>query len=563
MTAATSSSTDRATQYASDVVSGQIVAGPSVRAACKRHLQDLERDGIFFDLNAANHAIDFFEEVLHLNGGEHEGMPFKLLPWQAFVVGSLFGWKGEDGYRRFRMAFIETGKGSGKSPLAAGVGLYMMTADKEPRAEIYAAATKRDQAKVLFRDAVAMVEQSPKLKERLTLSGGTEKHNIAYLKSGSFFRPISTENQGKGQSGPRPHCALLDEIHEHPTNAMVEFMRAGTKGRRQALIFMITNSGSDRLSVCYDYHEYGVKVANGDLEDDTFFSFVCDLDEKDDPLKDESCWPKANPSLGATFPLKYLREQVHQAKWMLSKQNLVLRLNFCVWTDSSSAWISREAWESIECDLDPESFKGRSVYSGLDLSSKLDLTALAFAVKQADDTIDAWVEFWTPEETLIERERKDRAPYGLWVKSGHLNTAPGKSIDYSFVVKRLAEIDGLYRHEYMAFDRWRIEDFQRELLDEGVFVESFPHGQGYKDMSPAIDQIESLIISGKLRVKRNPVLRWNVSSVLLEQDQAGNRKFNKIKSTARIDGIVALTMAITACMKYAGEEYVTGGLVTL
>ncbi|EPZ7239349.1 terminase large subunit domain-containing protein, partial [Citrobacter freundii] len=261
-TRSTSSSVDPATQYAMDVTSGKVIAGPDIRNACQRHLRDLKegsKRGLNWDVESVTRAINFFAQVLKLNGGEHEGAPFILLPWQCFIVGSVFGWKRENGTRRFRTVYVESGKGSGKSPLAAGVGLYCMMADKEPRAEVYAAATKKDQAMILFRDAVAMVDQSPALLSRIQKSGGAGKEwNLAFLQNGSFFRPISSDD---GQSGPRPHCALIDEIHEHKDNRAVEMMRAGTKGRRQALIFMITNSGHDKTSVCYDYHQYGQKVA--------------------------------------------------------------------------------------------------------------------------------------------------------------------------------------------------------------------------------------------------------------------------------------------------------------
>ncbi|ENG9444899.1 phage baseplate assembly protein V [Salmonella enterica] len=297
-TRSTSSSVDLTTRYAMDVASGKEIAGPDIRNSCKRHLKDLESchaRGLVWDTVTAQRAIDFFAKVLKLNGGEHEGKPFNLLPWQCFIVGSVFGWQNSDGYRRFRMVYVESGKGSGKSPLAAGIALYCLVADREPRAEVYAAATKKDQAMILFRDAVAMVDQSPALAQRINKSGGAGKEwNLAFLQTGSFFRPISSDD---GQSGPRPHCALIDEIHEHKNNQVVEMMRAGTKGRRQALIFMITNSGHDKTSVCYDYHEYGRKVAEGSVDDDSFFSFICSLDEGEDPFKDETCWKKANHPL--------------------------------------------------------------------------------------------------------------------------------------------------------------------------------------------------------------------------------------------------------------------------
>lgn len=559
---------DPTTEYARQVADGEIMAGPHVRDACRRHLRDLYRkDGVYFDRDAAAHAMGFFEDVLRLSGGEHEGNPFHLLDWQKFIVGSIFGWKAEDGYRRFRVAFIETGKGSGKSPLAAGIGLYMLTADGEARAEVYAAATKKDQAKVLFRDAVSMVEQSPDLSERLLMSGGAEKHNIAYLEKGSFFRPISSEERGRGQSGPRPHCALLDEVHEHPTNAMVEFLRAGTKGRRQALIFMITNSGSDRHSVCYEYHEYASKVCAGELEDDSTFGFICGVDQDDDPLKDEGCWSKANPSLGITFTHKYLREQVRQAKGMPSKQNLVLRLNFCVWTDAQSAWIGRQEWEQIEDDFDINDLAGMPCYGAIDLSGKRDLTCCAWVFPYDDGTFDAFLDFWTPGETLMERAERDRVPYDVWRDRGHIIATPGQTVDYGFVAHKIGERAAQFEVCDMAYDRWRIDLLQSELDARGVSVQLSPFGQGFKEMSPAVEDLESAVLNGTIRVKSNPVLRWNASSAVLEEDPAGNRKFTKRRATGRIDGIVALAMAVHRAISEAGKPrrsvYEERGFVTL
>lgn len=311
------SSPDRVAAFAQAVLAGEVVAGPDVRNACRRHLRDLETGalrGLLWKQEEADRAIAFFEEVLCLNGGDYEGLPFILAPWQAFVLGSLFGWYTDDGYRRFRIAYIETGKGSGKSPLVAGIGLYGLTSDGEQRAEVYAAATKKDQAQVLFRDAVSMVNMSPALFSRLEQSGRNEKvWNLFYANTNSFFRPISSD---EGQSGPRPHIGLLDEVHEHKTASAVNLMRAGTKFRRRAMIVMITNSGSDKKTVCGQYHDLGVRVCAGQEDNDNLFAFICSLDEGDDPFKDEACWPKVNPSLdfileGQTDGIpgrKYLRE---------------------------------------------------------------------------------------------------------------------------------------------------------------------------------------------------------------------------------------------------------------
>lgn len=575
---------DPVTAYALDVAEGHIIAGPHVRDACARHLRDLERlppFGYRWHIPAVEHVLGFFRDVLRLNGGEHEGKPFVVQPWQAFVLGSLFGWQqphSDDGkwVRRFKTVFIETGKGSGKSPLAAGVGLYGLMADGEARAEVYAAAAKKDQAMVLFRDAVAMVRQSPALASRLQFSGGTgREYNIAYLATGSFFRPLASDSDGAGQSGPRPHINLLDEIHEHRTNAMVEFLRSGKKGRRQALDFMITNSGFDRSSVCYEYHEYGTKVSAAEIEDESFFSYICAVDEGDDPLdpeKGRDCWAKANPSMGVTFPISYLEEQVASARGMPAKESIVRRLNFCQWVEAANPWIDADLWRACEDDrhpkgaLDLEALGDRPCFVALDLSSKRDLTSMAAVWPDEDGGMDAAVWFWTPADTLVERERKDRVPYSTWVRKGFLEAVTGRSIDYGFPASKLAELATTFNLSGLAFDQWRIEDFLRALdtlgldgwLWDGPDAKEMPglrlvrHGQGYGGgnshsvlwLPRSIGELEDRVTSGRLRVKKNPVLTWNSASAVLEADAAGNKKWEKRKSTGRIDGIVALSMAV-------------------
>ncbi len=543
--------------YARSVLEGKIVAGPHVRNACQRHLNDLKdgkKRGIYWDDAAANRAIAFFPKVLRLNGGQFEGQPFELTLWQKFIVGSIFGWKRANGFRRFKMAFIETGKGSGKSPLAAGIGLLMMMADNEPGAEVYSAAVDKEQARVLFRDAISMAKQSPAIAGRVVFSGGEGREwNIAYLNKGSFFRPISSESSGRGKSGFRPHCSLLDELHEHPTDAMVEFLAKGMKGRRQALTFMITNSGSDRNSVCWDYHEYGTKVCAGELAADDFFAYICALDEGDDPLKDESCWPKANPNLGITFQHEYLRSEVKKALGMPSKRNLTLRLNFCVWTDSEAAWMGREAWQSCERELDFSELLDVPCFAALDLSAKRDLTACA-RVWKIGEKYKALVDFWTPEETLSVRADKDRVPYLLWRDQEFLQTTPGVTVNYGHIAPWLAEMNGFHGFHSIAYDRWRIDLLKQEMDDIGLSLPLAEFGQGFKDMGPAIEALEDVILSGALEVQINPVLRWNVSSAVLQEDPARNRKFAKHKATGRIDGIVALAMAIGIAKLNKGEK---------
>lgn len=573
-------SPDRVSAYANAVLAGEIVAGPDVRNACRRHLRDRDTAalrGLVWDQEAADRAIGFFEDVLCLNGGDYEGEPFILAPWQAFVVGSLFGWYTADGYRRFRTAYIETGKGSGKSPLVGGIGLYGLVADGEQRAEIYAAATKRDQAMILFRDAVSMVDMSPALNARLTKSGRDEKvWNLFYPNTSSFFRPIASDD---GQSGPRPHIGLLDEVHEHKTATVVNMMRAGTKNRRRAMIVMITNSGSDKNSVAGQYHDLGKRVCAGLEDNDTLFAFICSLDEGDDPFHDESCWPKANPSLdwipeGASDGIpgrKYLREQVQEARGLPAKESVVRRLNFCEWTQANNPWIGWDVWSQAEERVPMRLLRNRPAVAGLDLSSTTDLTAfvLLFAPIPADPHWRLLPYFWIPDHQLEERERRDKVPYSVWIKERHLETTPGRAISKLHVLRRLQTICDYFEVRQIAYDRWRIEDL-RELMNEyGITLpEMVGFGQGFKDMGPAVDEFERRLLGLQpevetidldpddyqlltgdapevetLRHDGNPVLTWNAGNAVTASDPAGNRKVDKAKAIGRIDGIVAAIMA--------------------
>jgi phage terminase large subunit-like protein len=541
--------------YAKAVTKGKVLAGPHVRSACQRHLDDLKNGklrGLKFDYDLANRAIGFFRDELCLNGGDYEGVQFELNDWEAFVVGSLFGWLGEDGYRRFRVAYIETAKGSGKSPLVAGIGLYGLVADGESRAEIYAAATKKDQAMILFRDAVAMVDQSSGLKKVLSKSGvGLGVWNLAYLKTGSFFRPISADD---GQSGPRPHVSLIDEIHEHKTSAVVEMMRAGTKSRKQAMMVMITNSGFNKHTVCWQYHDYGIKVASQQRVDDAFFSYVCALDEGDDPFKDEDCWYKVNPSLKYGLPgLKYIREQVTEARGMPAKESIVRRLNFCEWVGAENPWITPDVWFGCEDkDFDVRLLRGRRCFGGLDLSSVRDLTSFVLAFEPTEDDpvwrMLCW--FWLPDDNLQAKSDQDKVPYVEMRDAGHLQTTTGKVINKLAVAIECRQACEMYDVVEIGYDRWLIEEFKQTCEDNGITLPLVSFGQGFKDMAPAINEFERMIVGQTIKHNGNPVMTMCAANAVVISDPAGNRKITKEKATGRVDGIVAAIMAVgTAFME--------------
>ncbi len=567
------------TKYARAVIARKEIAGWRVRKACERHLRDLEHGaarGLRFDAGAADDAIAFFPRVLRLAEGEFEGVPFVLQPWQQFIVGSLFGWKRADGFRRFREAYVEASKGAGKSPLAAGIGLAGLVADGEPSAEIYAAAVKLDQAKILFRDAEKMVDASPALKARLTKT----TNNIAYLATGSFFRAISSEK--RGLDGPRVHMGLLDEIHEHPDDTVVEKIKKGRKGRRQPLIFMITNSGYDRHTVCWHYHEYAEKVLQQVLDDDEFFAYVCGLDPcvqcfadghmqpkegcpNCDDWRDEHVWPKANPNLGVSVMLDYLRSEVRQAIEIPSRRNITLRLNFCIWTESAALWIPIEKWRA--CSVVPqgpgaaqawaayaERLRGRRCFGGLDLSTRTDLTALVLRFVEDDEVyVDTLEWFWAPQERIAQRSAKDGVPYDRWAADGLLFATDGAVVDYSAIERFIIdELQGQYQIEQLGFDPWNATDLATRLMKHGAPMVEVR--QGYYSLSEGSKSWESLVVSGRERHRGHALMGWMVSNVSIETDPAGNIKPSKRRSKDRVDGPVARVIAESLAIRHAGPE---------
>jgi phage terminase large subunit-like protein len=566
------------TAYAQSVLRGDEVAGPHVRAACSRHIRDLEQGhkrGLTFDTEAADRFFRFCSTVLRLSDGQFDDLPFELQPSQQFICGSVFGWKRRDGTRRFRRAYIEMGKGNGKSPLAGAIGLYGMAADSEPGAQVYSAGSKKEQANILFQDAVKMAKKAPSLAKRITFSGN-DPHvwNMAMLgspQSGAFFRPVSRETGRKG-SGPRPHMALVDELHEHPDRTVVDMLERGFKFRRQPLLLMITNSGTDRNSVCYEEHLHAVAVAHGDKQDDSTFSYVCALDEGEDPLENPGCWRKVNPLLGTVITDEYLAGVVAQAKSIPGKLNGILRLHFCVWTDAETAWISRQAWEACEDQtLSIDDFVGRRCYAGLDLSSTKDLTAKVLVFEDGE-TADGKPKFaafahgYTPRDTLAQRALLDKAPYDVWVRESFLTATPGSVIRYDYVAQDLVDDQARFDLVSVAYDRFLIKHFETAVGELGAELPLVEHGQGLAQrqgcpadcnkahehkpaplwMPGSITALEDLILEKRIRFHINPALRSAVASARFFVSPAALRRFEKQKPGGRIDLAVALAMAAGA-----------------
>jgi phage terminase large subunit-like protein len=589
----TTNADDPATAYARSVQSGETIASRLVRLACDRHLRDLDQQrekGLVWRPEKAQDAIDFFEKVLCLpdvgsasdDEGALVGSPFLLRPFQKFIVGNLFGWYRTSGQRRFRVAYVETGKGSGKTPLAAGIALYGLVLDGGKGAQIFAAAVTEKQAKLAWTDAENMVLASPELNGKQGGIVDLKVNNLAVLGTGAFFRPVSSEK--RGLDGKRVYIAIIDEVHEHPDANVVDKMRAGTKGRKNALIFQITNSGYDRKSVCWREHEYSRQLLQRTLHNESRFAFVCHLDacetcyaagniQPDDKCKqcdqwdvEGPHWLKANPCLGYSLPWEYLREQVEEAKGMPTKQNIVRRLNFCQWTDQHTVAIGADAWAA--CGEEPLSwgdYKGRTAYLGLDLANTTDIAAALWLFPGDDGELDVIPRFWVPEEGIRLRSQRDHVPYEEWEKAGYITATEGNVIDYDAIRQELNEYADDVVLKEAGFDPWNATQLATQLMGDGFTMVAVR--QGYKTMSEPTKQLMALVTSKKLRHGNHPVLRWMAANLVLRQDPVGNVAPDKAKASEKIDGIVALIIGLSRLIvQPSGDDtsvYEERGVITL
>jgi phage terminase large subunit-like protein len=545
----------RVDRYAADVVSRAVLAGPMVRLSCERHRRDRMRQGWTWTFNQdrADHAIDFFETVLRLPDAlDEQGLPvrFVLQPWQAFIIGSLFGWIDAEGHRRFREAYIEIGKGNGKTPMCAGIGLYGLVMDAERAAEIYAAAADQDQAQILFRDAVRIAEASPDLQDAVSFSGGEHIWKIDHKPSLSFFKTFSRESGAK--SGTRPHMGLLDELHEHGSPQISIKVRAGAKGRRNAMFVEITNSGFDRTSICWQHHEHSRKVVEQAVTDDRWFAYVCGLDDDDDALEDEGCWLKANPNLGVSITHDYLRRQVANAKNISIETDDVLRLNFCVWTNQHTRAIDMGLWQKCQPMPSEAALAGLPCFGGLDLGQSDDFSAWARMWDLRDGRIAVKVRFWIPQAAL---ERYRDRPYAGWMRDGLLTVTEGNTTDYDLIEQTVladCQRDGI---QEVAYDKRFAEQMAQHLMGAGVVMVDQPQGEYLHE---AITRKLELIANGVLCHGGNEILTWMASNYVTKRNATTQRvRPDKVVAADKIDGQVALDMVIARWIKQPVHEPVS------
>ena len=530
-------SAEIAKQYITDVLSGHLTVCKWVRLFCQRHMNDLqhgEERGLYFDETAGERILRFFDFLRH-STGEFAGKRFVLSEWQQAYLWVLFGWKKrETGYRRFRTSYLEISRKNGKSTLSAGVALYLLECDGEQGAQVYSAATKRDQAKLVHGEAVRMVRASKALSRRITLRAD----NMFDLKTNSKFEPLSSDYNSL--DGLNIHGAIIDELHAHKTRDLWDVLETATGARRQPMLFAITTAGVSRESICREQHDYTEKVLEGSVRDDSYCGVIFTLDEGDD-YADESVWQKSNPNLGVSVKSDDLQRKLKKAQEMPAALNAFLRLHMNVWTQAEERWINPDKWGMCGGRTPIEELRDEPCYAGLDLSTVNDLTALVLKFPRTGDVL-SW--FWIPEDNMTVRERRDRVPFSSWVRRGYVEATPGNVVDYDYIKERLRKIASEFRGlKEIGYDPYMATQIAIQLEEEGFKV--VPVRQGWVTLSPALKELEREYLSGELKHGDNPVLRWMASNLVVKKDVADNYLPDKAHSIDRIDGIVALCIAIS------------------
>ena len=552
----------RAEKYIEQVEKGQIIVGEYIKLAIKRHLSDLKKAKkrdfpYFFSPTHAQGAIEAFE-LQRLAFGEHTDEPFVLMDWQACILYMAYGWRRKsDHRRRFVKVYIKVARGNAKTEFLAGVGNLGFYFESEKDPQIYWVATKKEQAKIGFgrqktmaqrlrRDYIEIAEMSDTSVSRIYETNGVGY--VTYLGKDS-----------KTEDGFSPLYGLIDEYHAHPNDDMIHVIESGMIKRSSPMTWIITTAGNNPVCPCAEFEKRAKQMLNGDMKNDQLLAFCYDLDEGD-KWQDPANWVKANPSIGISVHLSSLMSEYEKALTEgVQKENNFKTKNLNIWVASRQAWISDDKFRASGRTFDPAILEGQLCFGGLDLSKNRDITALAlfFPGKTETDKHHVIFKFWCPEDNATERTRLDGIPYTQWARDGWMTLTPGDIIDTDYIKADL--LDGKLRYTFhsCAYDRWRATELVTDLQEEvgecshtetKQFMEPFTQTAGH--FSAPLTQLEKMILKKQLNHGRNPVIEWMNRNVVIFSDTNGNIKIDKKKAKEKVDGMVALAMAIGQWMTY-------------
>lgn len=499
-----------------------------------------------YDKAAADRAVNFIQCLKHTKG-KWAGKPFELLEWQEKIIRDIFGTLKPNGYRQFNMAYIEIPKKNGKSEIGATVALYLLCADGEIGAEVYGCASDRQQATIVFDVAVSMVRQNPSLAKRCKIL--TANKRIIYKPTGSFYQVLSAEAYTK--HGLNVSGVIFDELHSQPTRDLFDVMTKGSgDARTQPLFFCITTAGNNVNGICYEVHQMATDILEGRKTDPTFYPVIYGTKQDEDWTSPE-VWAKANPSLGITIDIEKVQAACERAKANVAEENVFRQLRLNQWVKQAQRWLSISKWDACKVEFTEKDLEGRVCFGGLDLSSTTDLTSFVLVFPPTDDDDRYYVlpYFWLPEETIDLRTRRDHVQYDVWKKEGIFNTTEGNVVDYDYIESTIVELGQRFNIKGIAFDRYYATQFVQHLESEYGF-EMIQFGQGFYSMTAPTKEFEKLVLSQKIAHNGHKVLRWNIDNIIVRTDPAGNIKIDKAKSTEKVDGAVALVMALSRALLY-------------
>lgn len=533
-----------ADKYISEVLSGHIPACEEVIAACERQRDDLSNKKLpyIFDKKRAVMCCRFIELLCHTKG-ELRGQKIILEPWQVFIITTTFGWLDREGFRRFKIVYIEVPRKNGKSSLSSAIGLLCLLIDGEGGAEVYSAATTREQARIVFKDAVDMVRASPDLQKKFgaEIMGKAQPHTIVVNSTNSSFRALSRDSGGN-LDGLNVHCGIIDEVHAHKTRDVFDVIETATGARKQPLLWLITTAGFNRAGVCYEQRTYLKRILSRAVQDDEYFGIIYTLD-KDDDWTAEASWKKANPNFGVSVNPEDLARKARKAAEVSGATNNFLTKHLNLWVNADSAWMNMRQWDSLgDSTLSIEDFIDCDCWLGLDLASKTDIAALAILFKKRIDDKDHYYLFgryWLPEDTV---ENSTNSQYSGWCRSGIMNQTDGSVIDFDEIAQEIKAICATFNVVECCYDPYQATQISTQLAKEGLTMVEV--GATVANFSEPMKEFEALVLDGRLHHSADPCLTWQVSNVVAHVDAKENIYPRKEIVGNKIDIVISALMAL-------------------
>lgn len=538
---------DQANAYIDGVISGKIRACKWVILACERQRRDLKREdwSFEFDVKRAERVCRFVELLPHIKGPLANARKLiELQPWQCFILTTVFGWVDkETRLRRFKVVYTELPRKNGKSTLSSGVALYMLCADGESGADVFSAATHREQAKIVWGDAAEMVNRSPDLRRHLGVEAN--KRAIFQTQTASKFVPIARESRGN-HDGLNVHCGIVDELHGHKTADMWNVLLTGLGARSQPILWAITTAGFDRSGICYDRRTYATKILDQVMQDESFFGVIWTIDEEDD-WTDPASWEKSNPNWGVSLNKSLIEDLAKSAEQMVTGRNNFLTKHLNVWVSADTAWMDMRAWDKCaDPELDEADFADDPCWMAVDLAVRTDIAA-ACRLYTKDIEEDgrtrrhyyAFMRYYMPESAVM-KSQEDR--YQLWEAEGRFVLSPGSSNDLDMIECDLKQEARRVNLQDLCFDPWNAAQIYQRLEKDGVpVVEMRPTTS---NLSDPMKELESAVLDGRFHFNGDPILTWMASNVVAHTDARGNIYPKKERSENKIDGIFAILMAM-------------------